>query len=131
MSVRDDIGADNGTFTGPAVPMQPPRANLVSSQLIDSDTHMPVLDIDSWAWKSPDLWNLVRSYGGSDVVGHLVPSSTFGHFHLYLQVEIPSDEYLALLPRLADAKVIQPGYAAASIERGCTRVRYPGTWKPG
>lgn len=68
-------------------------------------THRPVLDID--------------------IPAKLIPSSTKGHFHLYLDVEIPHTKYMALLLALEDAGIIEPGYLGASVERGYTAVRLP------
>jgi len=67
--------------------------------------HRPVLDLDFPA--------------------QLVPSSTPGHFHLYLDLEVPHAKYMTLLGALADAGVIEPGYCGASQERGYTAVRLP------
>lgn len=67
--------------------------------------HKPVLDIDFPA--------------------QLIPSSTEGHFHLYLDKELPWDKYQRLLTALAEAGVIEVGYANASIARGYTSVRLP------
>lgn len=73
--------------------------------------HRPVLDIDFPA--------------------RLVPSSTDGHFHLYLDgVLIPHDKYMYLLAALASCGVISDGYLKYSTERGYTAVRMPGNFKP-
>lgn len=69
--------------------------------------HALVIDIDHPAW--------------------LMPSTTPGHFHLYVDVPggITNDKYATLLTALADAGVIEWGYASASIARGFTSVRLP------
>lgn len=85
------------------------EANLVSS-LLDNGKHSPALDIDFEA--------------------RLVPSSTPGHFHLYLDgLELEWTEYRTLLIALAQAGVIQHGYASACIDRGATFLRPPGQTK--
>jgi hypothetical protein len=85
------------------------EANLISSRLT-SGLHAPVLDIDFHA--------------------RLIPSSTPGHFHLYLDdLAITWPVYARLLLALADAGVIEHGYAAASIDREQTMVRKPGVSK--
>lgn len=60
-----------------------------------------------------------------DVPAHLVPSTTGGHSHLYVDVAIPHHRYMALLSALADAGVIEQGYASVSIERGHSDLRLP------
>lgn len=91
------------------------NANVVTSLLSDEPVsfdaeprrHALVLDIDHPAW--------------------LVPSTTPGHYHLYVDVPggIEPEKYSTLLTALADAGVIEWGYAAASIARGWTSVRLP------
>lgn len=87
-------------------------ANVVSSQLRlgGSPTggfnyHRPVLDID--------------------IPAALIDSSTPGQHHLYLDVCIPWDTYVKLLDVMAECGILQPGYVAASKERGFTAVRLP------
>lgn len=83
-------------------------SNLIGSLTKNFDTvtgqvlHQPVLDIDFPA--------------------KLVPSQTEGHFHLYLDVDIPHEDYMRLLDALALAGIIEPGYAGASQARGQTFV---------
>ena len=67
--------------------------------------HRPVLDIDFPA--------------------ALVPSTTPGHFHLYLDRLMSWRMYEQLLEALADAGIIERGYATASTERGYSSVRLP------
>jgi len=86
-------------------------ANVVTSQHSTAPDgqarHALVLDIDHPAW--------------------LMPSTTPGHFHLYVDVPegITNEKYTTLLTALADAGVIEWGYASASIARGFTSVRLP------
>jgi hypothetical protein len=63
-----------------------------------------------------------------DLPAKLLPSSTPGHSHLYIDVDIPWDKYKKLLEVLADCDIIERGYARASIKRGYTSVRPP--WVP-
>lgn len=55
----------------------------------------------------------------------VMPSSTPGHWHLYIDVDIEWERYVALLRALAEAGVIEVGYARASIKRGYTSLRPP------
>ncbi len=90
------------------VPYQSRRANLVAS-LSEDGLHRPVLDIDFPA--------------------ELIPSTTPGHFHLYLNKPMTWDKYQVLLRALADAGVIEEGFAACSVKRGMSYVRTPETKK--
>lgn len=89
-------------------------AVLVSSQvaadpLNGEPWHTPILDLDFSA--------------------HLEPSTTPGHYHLYLDRTLPWSKYEALLEALAVAGLIEWGYYEASRERQATMVRAPGVMK--
>lgn len=71
--------------------------------------HLPVLDLDYEA--------------------HLEPSSTIGHYHLYLNRFIEHGKYMKLLEALADCGLIERGYNDAAQKRGATFVRVPGVRK--
>lgn len=94
------------------------QANAVSSVVADQKPygddfelwHAPVLDID--------------------VPAQLIPSSTAGHGHLYIDVAMPWPMYEKLLRVLAECGVIEQGYADVSIMRGATYVRTPENRKP-
>lgn len=87
------------------------EANVSTSIREDAeDCHALLLDLDVPAW--------------------LVPSSTEGHSHLYVDVKIPTAKYYVLLDALADAGVIQQGYANSSKHRGGTALRLPWIRKP-
>jgi hypothetical protein len=86
------------------------EATLASSELEDSPgMHAPCIDLDLSAW--------------------LLPSSTPGHSHLYIDAEVPWEKYAALLRALADAGLVEEGYAEASIKCGASFVRRPGVTK--
>ena len=70
-----------------------------------SGHHLPVLDLD--------------------VPAVLIPSSTDGHWHLYLDVQVPDAAYWPMLEALATAGVLEGGYVRASKARGYTSVRLP------
>lgn len=65
-----------------------------------------------------------------DVPAWLVPSSTPGHSHLYVDVAIQQTAYFRLLDALAECGVIQHGYAECSKRRGGTALRLPWIKKP-
>lgn len=86
------------------------EANVVSSLAPDFPTvvspwHRPVLDLD--------------------IPAFLVPSSTPGHSHLYIDHEVPDDVFWRLCDALAEAGILQEGYVSASKSRGYTSVRLP------
>jgi hypothetical protein len=109
----------SGSANAPAsgIPDNNPRtedldqATLVTSECCDTPSwlgpprHRPVLDLDMPA--------------------KLIPSSTPGHFHLIIDHEMPWPAYRKLLEALAEAGVIEWGFAAASINRGYSSVRVP------
>lgn len=68
-------------------------------------THRPVLDID--------------------IPARLVPSTTPGHHHLYLDIDVPWEQYEVLLKALAGARIIEAGYLLAALERKATFARLP------
>ena len=81
-------------------------ANVVSSDSrINPDVHYPVIDLD--------------------VPVYLVPSSTLGHSHLYINVGMTFEDYTRILLALAQAGVVEDGYVEASIRRGRSDVRLP------
>lgn len=92
-------------------------ANSVGSRIISGGNkfmghyagHKPVLDLDM------------------DVM--LLPSSTPGHHHLYIDHAIPWNEYSLLLNVLEHVGILQPGYVRASHARRESFLRTPWTRK--
>lgn len=80
-------------------------AEVVSSEIRNTNLHAPVLDID--------------------VPHQLVPSSTSGHSHLYIDVPMSWWRYKRLLKAMARAGILEKGYVKASIARRHTSVRVP------
>ena len=85
------------------------EADVISSE-IDADRHAPCIDID--------------------VPARFIPSSSPGHGHLYFDVEMTWEQYLAILTALADAGVVEQGYLNASTLRKGTHLRLPWVRKP-
>lgn len=86
--------------------------NVISSRIVDSFDeatgeymHAPVLDLDFPA--------------------ALIPSSTPGHFHLYLDKSMTWSQYERILKALALGGVIEQGYGEASRARKASFVRDP------
>lgn len=112
------------------------KANLISSYVKDSPgLHAPVLDIDtgtpSGAMSAVRDWYFAEFHRtlGLDAFA-VVPSTTAGHFHLYVNIAVSWECYEHLLDRLVDLKILESGYAGASKARGATYVRKPGHGKP-
>jgi hypothetical protein len=104
--IDDIVSANDPRTKGTEAPES--DANTISS-LVCPGIHAPVLDIDFEA--------------------RLIPSSTLGHYHLYLDKAITWKKYRKLLKALAKAEIIEPGYARSSIWRGYSAVRKPGVLK--
>lgn len=60
----------------------------------------------------------------------IVPSTTPGHGHLYLDKVLTWSQYVKLLEVLAEVGVLEDGYVQASIAREFTSVRLPWVKKP-
>lgn len=90
------------------------EANLVGSMLW-RDTpespiiHAPVIDLD--------------------IPHHLEPSTTPGHSHLYLDIEMTWWQYRGLLRALWKAGIIEKGFYKMSLKRKQSFVRAPGVKK--
>jgi hypothetical protein len=83
-------------------------ATLVTSELEDG-LHAPAIDIDHKVY--------------------VVPSSTPGHNHLYIDVKMPWWRYRVMLWGMKVAGVVEPGYYKASVRRGKSFLRRPGVKK--
>ena len=80
-------------------------AHVITSHDPTTGMHRPILDID--------------------LPAALIPSSTPGHYHLYIDKPMEWDRYEDLLYALSAAGIIEGGYAGASCEREYTSVRLP------
>jgi len=110
-----DSGGEDGLNVEKLIKETPIQdANSVSSRRINAigqktGKHMVVLDIDMEA--------------------ALVPSSTPGHYHLFIDTQLDWETYKNVLRALVDAEIIQRGYYNAAMERKATWVRTPWTRK--
>lgn len=103
----EDYGDDWGNRDTPDVLSE---AVAVSSRVSSkSDRHIVAIDLD--------------------VPALLVPSTTPGHSHLYIDVEMDWDTYENLLGALVLAGIVESGYVSASIDRQATVLRTPWTKK--
>lgn len=84
------------------------EANLVSSRIDDGEhagKHTVAIDLD--------------------VPAVLIPSSTPGHSHLYIDVPMTWEQYNGVLEALAGAGILETGYVAACKRRKHTSLRLP------
>lgn len=88
--------------------VDPVEANLIASRCADG-RHMPVIDLD--------------------VPHYVIPSTTPGHGHLYIDVKTSWPRYIVLLLSLRLCGVIEKGHLWWSVKRGATFVRKPGVLK--
>ncbi len=92
------------------------EANLVSSILELPEDFTPLQE-DDWATETRHGICL-----DIDLPCALVESSP-GHYHLYIERDIPWTAYQRLLRALSDAGVIEQGYYQASVEKEGTFLR--------
>lgn len=59
-----------------------------------------------------------------------VPSTTPGHYHLYIDKMLTWPQYVRLLEVLGEVGIVEEGYVEASKRRGCTHLRVPWLAKP-
>jgi hypothetical protein len=91
-------------------------ANVVTSCEDDSspwaapDIHLPVLDLD---------FPIVAE-----------PSTTEGHFHLYIDRAMTWDQLVKLMDVMEEVGLLETGYVEAAKIRSYSSVRLPGVKKP-
>lgn len=91
----------------------------------DLEGTLDVFDLEFTDGTRPSDYNIHRPILDIDFGAALIPSSTEGHFHLYLDKPMTWKNYKRLLNVMAEVGVIEPGYAQASIERGYSSTRLP------
>lgn len=114
-----DHGVDSATGVQKTKPVKANvggSANVISSEMLNvsgfdlkTPTHSVMLDLD--------------------IRHKLIPSSTPGHSHLYLDTELSHNQYKALLEALWEAGIIQRGILDQFEEHGATFLRLPGVKK--
>lgn len=115
IDVWDDKGSEEVYLTDPGVPADVGEgANVVTS-----------------VREFPNDW---RDYFGPsrhavlldlDVPAKLIPSSTEGHSHLYVDVECSQEAYFRFLDAAAEVGIITKAYAEASQRKGASYLRLP------
>lgn len=92
--------------------------NRGTTELMQDDAEVVTSDIIGRPGKHTIMLDL-------DVPATLVPSTTPGHSHLYIDVPVDWDNYQILLDALALAGVVERGYVLASKARGFSALRLP------
>ncbi len=95
-------GSHGKTMSDDLVRCDSSEANLVGSAVGDGN-HMPVLDFDFPC--------------------RLVPSTTEGHFHLYIDTPVEWSRYIDVLVAMKRARLLQTGFVDGSIRCGQSTVR--------
>ncbi|AVP42732.1 hypothetical protein SEA_SCHOOLBUS_77 [Mycobacterium phage SchoolBus] len=108
---RTDLDGSSGGPVAPEdlTPTALTDANVVCSKQRDSDLHIPILDLDMDAM--------------------LLRSSTYGHYHLYIDKPMSWENYCKLLDVMAEVGILEQGYVDVSKKRSMTQVRTPWTKK--
>lgn len=110
------------------------EATLASSLMKEQpDWNWPIATMSGVSWSIVQEEAIRKGEGSTwhkplldiDFPAKLVPSSTPGHFHLFLDKKLTWENYKKLLSVLAEVGIIEPGYYGASLKRGSTDVRLP------
>lgn len=84
-------------------------ASVVRTESSGELVHKPAIDIDIPCW--------------------LVPSSTPGHYHLYIDIELTTPEYRRLINTLNEVGIVQQGIVNQITRWDRTFLRLPGVKK--
>ena len=105
--------------------------NLLEAHVVSSKVRLEPIPAGDELWNAepfvPDLHKVVLDI---DHLAWLIPSSTPGHSHLY--VDIPPvrwDDYVAFMQAAAKIGLVEQGYVDAAIRRGHSDVRLPWVQK--
>jgi hypothetical protein len=102
-----------------------PISNIISSELTPKGVRSASMFTD---WDDSEPLHTVAI--DIDHAVRVVPSTTEGHFHLYIDVPMPWRKYRRILKALRNAGVIESGYYSAAVARRATFLRLPWIRKP-
>jgi hypothetical protein len=98
------------------------EANLISSELVTRQHHSyNVFGRETFKTHAPAL--------DIDFESSLIPSSTKGHYHLFLDKALTWREYRRLLKALYKAGIIEEGFYRMTLQRKKSMLRTPWTKK--
>lgn len=115
---------------------QPPLAGLELRHVVNIDdydsehTEVETSDLDEATVitsivADATIFNLHKVVVDLDHPAILLDSSTPGHHHLYIDKEMPWDDYAKLLRVMAEVGLLEQGYVDACLYRGYSAVRLP------
>lgn len=110
-------------------PHQTYKVRLGASHDYESDDEdrapAPVDQADVWSSAITNMpgWHTIMI--DIDRPMRVVPSSTSGRHHLYIDVPVQWPDYERLLHALVAAGVVEPGYVSASVRRRASFLRLP------
>jgi hypothetical protein len=117
------------TYPHPFYAITSAPAEVAGEYLDDVD-----LEVDSPDSADAAVWSSLIAHGPDGMhsvmldIDHraaVIPTSTPGHHHLYIDVAVPWDKYLRLMEVMADCGLVEPGYVEASRQRGASYLRLP------
>lgn len=94
---------------------------LQRAGLLLSNTWQPIPDDDGWRHPLPEFT--------MNCEVRAIPSSTQGHFHLYINAPLSWDAYLSLLKALYYAKVIEDKFVELTVKNSFSLLLRPGYTK--
>lgn len=125
---------DSGKVAPRELGVEADAANLVTS-LTDVFEGDPREGMDFDYRPDLDYRNPLRMHAPAiDIDGievHVVPSSTTGNYHLFIDKAMPAEHYFELLDVLAKVGIVEPGYVNASRTRGYSSLRWNCTKRFG
>lgn len=107
-----------------------PEAEVITSWTGDREEPPVVSGPMDWSALAFQPETFHRPVLDLDFPAHVVPSSTPGHGHLYLDKVLKWSDYVKVLEVLGEVGILEPGYVSASIAREFTSVRLPWVKKP-
>lgn len=142
MEPEDDRAQRTGGQFDPDIPHDLPLEGM----LLQTVTNLDDYDVESGRYDTTEVGRaqVITSVVGNgrgidrrhkvvldiDMPAKLIPSSTPGHFHLYIDHEMEEGAYMELLVALGKAGILEEGYVRASQARKLTAVRLPWVKKP-
>lgn len=109
-----------GEYTRPSETADLDQANLITSKVAGQpeSSSDPFLDLFGPSGRHKVVLDI-------DLPVTVLPSTTPGHHHLFIDHEVAWDDYVNLLEALATCGLVEPGYVNSSKQRGYSCVRLP------
>lgn len=88
-----------------------------------SNANLICSDLASTVWDGDGVLHAVTLDIDHEVT--VIPSSTPGHYHLYIDHGLTWPQYVKLMNVMADIGLLEQGYVDASLNRGFSSLRLP------